>query len=56
VEQFFGVSQGLVRGTGLEPARLSPYAPQTYVSANSTTRARAAEARTNYMETLPPAS
>ena len=30
---------GVVPGTGLEPARLSPYAPQTYVSASSTTRA-----------------
>ena len=29
----------MVLGAGLEPARLSPYAPQTYVSANSTTRA-----------------
>ena len=28
-----------VLGAGLEPARLAPYAPQTYVSANSTTRA-----------------
>jgi hypothetical protein len=35
---FAGVFE-VVRGTGLEPARLSPYAPQTYVSANSTTRA-----------------
>ena len=26
-------------GAGLEPASLSAYAPQTYVSANSTTRA-----------------
>jgi hypothetical protein len=33
-----------VRGTGLEPARLSPYAPQAYVSANSTTRALLANA------------
>src|SRR5436190_10098688 len=31
--------QGVVLGAGLEPARLSAYAPQTYVSANSTTRA-----------------
>ena len=30
---------GGVLGAGLEPARLAPYAPQTYVSANSTTRA-----------------
>src|SRR5262249_41896639 len=37
-------AKNLVRGTGLEPARLSPYAPQAYVSANSTTRARLAEA------------
>ena len=54
----------VVRGTGLEPARLSPYAPQTYVSANSTTRATVAaicpegfqglctaESLINYMET-----
>jgi hypothetical protein len=27
----------LVRGGGLEPPRISPYAPQTYVSTNSTT-------------------
>lgn len=26
----------LVRGEGLEPSRLSAYAPQTYVSTNST--------------------
>ncbi len=26
-------------GAGFEPARLAAYAPQTYVSANSTTRA-----------------
>ena len=30
---------GLVLGAGLEPARISPYAPQAYVSANFTTRA-----------------
>ena len=29
----------LVLGAGLEPASLSAYAPQTYVSASSTTRA-----------------
>ncbi len=29
-----------VPGAGFEPARVSPYAPQTYVYANSTTRAR----------------
>ncbi len=29
----------IVPGTGLEPARLSAYAPQTYVSTSSTTRA-----------------
>ena len=29
----------LVPGTGLEPAQLAPYAPQTYVSTNFTTRA-----------------
>jgi hypothetical protein len=29
----------IVLGAGLEPASLSAYAPQTYVSANSTTRA-----------------
>ena len=28
-----------VPGAGFEPARVSPYAPQTYVYANSTTRA-----------------
>ena len=28
-----------VPGTGLEPAHLAAYAPQTYVSTNSTTRA-----------------
>jgi hypothetical protein len=32
--------RGRVLEAGLEPARLSPYAPQTYVSANSTTRAK----------------
>ena len=31
-----------VRGAGLEPARVSPYAPQTYASASFATRARAA--------------
>ncbi len=30
---------GIVLGAGLEPASLSAYAPQTYVSAISTTRA-----------------
>lgn len=30
---------GVVLGAGLEPARLAPHAPQTCVSANSTTRA-----------------
>ena len=45
------VFREVVRGTGLEPARLSPYAPQTYVSANSTTRAPyATEQGYNYME------
>jgi hypothetical protein len=29
----------IVLGAGLEPASLSAYAPQTYVSASSTTRA-----------------
>ncbi len=29
----------LVRGAGLEPARVTPYAPQTYVSTSSTIRA-----------------
>jgi len=29
----------MVLGAGLEPASLSAYAPQTYVSASSTTRA-----------------
>ncbi len=29
----------MVREEGLEPSRLSTYAPQTYVSTNSTTRA-----------------
>jgi hypothetical protein len=29
----------MVRGTGLEPARVAPTAPQTVVSASSTTRA-----------------
>lgn len=29
----------MVPGAGLEPAWISPYAPQTYVSASSTTRA-----------------
>jgi hypothetical protein len=29
----------MVRPTGLEPAHLSAYAPQTYVSTNSTTAA-----------------
>ena len=29
----------VVLGAGLEPARISPYAPQAYVSANFTTRA-----------------
>jgi hypothetical protein len=29
----------IMLGAGLEPASLSAYAPQTYVSANSTTRA-----------------
>jgi len=33
------VSQKIVLGAGLEPASLSAYAPQTYVSASSTTRA-----------------
>ena len=32
-------SQEIVLGAGLEPASLSAYAPQTYVSASSTTRA-----------------
>ena len=32
-------SQEMVLGAGLEPASLSAYAPQTYVSASSTTRA-----------------
>ena len=32
-------SEEVVLGRGLEPLRLSAYAPQTYVSANSTTRA-----------------
>jgi hypothetical protein len=31
--------QAIVLGAGLEPASLSAYAPQTYVSASSTTRA-----------------
>ena len=31
--------QEIVLGAGLEPASLSAYAPQTYVSASSTTRA-----------------
>ena len=31
-------------GAGLEPASLSAYAPQTYVSASSTTRASVGEA------------
>ncbi len=30
----------MVRSTGLEPARLAAYAPQTYVSTNSTTTAQ----------------
>ena len=30
----------MVRGTGLEPAWVAPTAPQTVVSANSTTRAK----------------
>ncbi len=29
----------MVLGGGLEPPRVAPYAPQTYVSADSTTRA-----------------
>ncbi len=29
----------MVPGVGLEPTRLAPYAPQTYVSANSTSPA-----------------
>ena len=33
------LSQEIVLGAGLEPASLSAYAPQTYVSASSTTRA-----------------
>lgn len=33
------LSRSLVREEGLEPSRLSTYAPQTYVSTNSTTRA-----------------
>lgn len=33
----------LVPGTGLEPARIAPYAPQTYVSTSSTTRAGVSE-------------
>src|SRR5206468_12800135 len=32
-------SDGTMLGAGLEPASLSAYAPQTYVSASSTTRA-----------------
>lgn len=32
-------NKNLMRGAGLEPARPKPYAPQTYVSAYSTTRA-----------------
>ena len=32
-------SRGIVLGAGLEPASLSAYAPQTYVSTSSTTRA-----------------
>jgi len=36
---FYRASQGIVLGAGLEPASLSAYAPQTYVSASSTTRA-----------------
>src|ERR1017187_2431888 len=50
------IEKVLVRGTGLEPARLSPYAPQAYVSANSTTRARVIGSLINYMESRPPAS
>src|SRR5947207_3643391 len=34
-----GALQKIVLGAGLEPASLSAYAPQTYVSASSTTRA-----------------
>jgi hypothetical protein len=34
----------IVLGAGLEPASLSAYAPQTYVSASSTTRASVGEA------------
>ena len=33
----------MVLGAGLEPASLSAYAPQTYVSASSTTRASRGE-------------
>jgi hypothetical protein len=33
----------IVLGAGLEPASLSAYAPQTYVSASSTTRASRGE-------------
>lgn len=32
-----------VRGAGLEPARVTPYAPQTYASASFATRARFAQ-------------
>ena len=33
------IEEFVVPGTGLEPAQLAPYAPQTYVSTNFTTRA-----------------
>lgn len=35
----FKFTKNIVPGTGLEPAQLAPYAPQTYVSTNFTTRA-----------------
>ena len=35
--------EGLVPKGGLEPPRVAPYAPQTYVSTNSTTSAHSSE-------------
>ena len=43
--------QEIVLGAGLEPASLSAYAPQTYVSASSTTRASRGE---NFPQTATP--
>jgi hypothetical protein len=42
----------VVPKAGLEPARVSPYAPQTYVSTNSTTSAKLQITTTQYYKEL----